>query len=99
MLTYEPPSALEFEWGEEETLRFDLEPDGDGTVLTFLNTFDELGKAARDAAGWHACLDLLEHRLAGEEPPWGPNERWAEVHAGYVERFGAEAATIGPPGK
>jgi uncharacterized protein YndB with AHSA1/START domain len=98
MRVYDPPSVLEFSWGEE-LLRFELEPEGDGTgtVLTFVNTFDELGKAARDAAGWHACLDILGHELAGEKPPWSPVERWEQVHAEYVERLGPEASTIGPP--
>ena len=96
MLAFDPPTLLEYRWGEE-TLRFELEPDGDATVLTFLNTFDELGKAARDAAGWHACLDILGYHLAGEQPPWGPMERWQEVHGDYVEEFGPEAATVGPP--
>ena len=57
----------------------------------------EVGKAARDAAGWHACLDILGHHLAGEKPPWSPVERWDQVHAQYVERLGPEASTIGPP--
>jgi uncharacterized protein YndB with AHSA1/START domain len=98
MLRYEPPAVLEFRWGTE-TLRFELRRDGDGTVLTLVDTFDEVGKAARDAAGWHVCLDLLAHHLDGEAPPWSPGDRWAAVHAGYVERFGPEAATIGPPGE
>jgi len=98
MLTYDPPAALEFSWGDEEKLRFDLEPDGDGTVLTFVNTFDRVGKAARDGAGWHACLDLLGYHLDGEQPPWAPGDRWGQVHPSYVERFGPEAATIGAPG-
>lgn len=96
MRVYDPPSVLEFRWGDE-LLRFELEPEGDGTVLTFLNTFDELGKAARDAAGWHTCLDVLAYELGGETPPWPHRERWAEVHGGYVERLGPEASTIGPP--
>lgn len=96
MITYEPPSLLEFLWGDDQ-LRFSLEPQGDATVLTLEVTFDELGKAARDAAGWHTCLDVLEHRLTGEEPPWKPSERWQEVHDTYVARFGPEASTIGPP--
>ena len=69
MLTFDPPARLEFRWGEER-LRFELAPEGDGCVLTFVNTFDDLGKAARDAAGWHVCLDVLGHYLAGETPPW-----------------------------
>jgi uncharacterized protein YndB with AHSA1/START domain len=96
MIRYDPPSVLELRWGDD-TLRFELQPDGSGTVLTFVNTFDELGKAARDAAGWHACLDLLGCDLDEEQPPWSPTERWQAVHASYVERLGPDASTIGPP--
>ncbi len=76
MLVYDPPSVLEFRWDDEQ-LRFELEPqpDGAGTVLTFVNTFDELGKAARDAAGWHVCLEFLGYQLAAETPPWSNVER------------------------
>src|ERR1700737_4661577 len=62
MLRYEPPSLLEFRWGQYE-LRFELRPDGDGSILTFVDIFDEYGRAARDAAGWHTCLELLEYHL------------------------------------
>jgi len=96
MIRYDPPSLLELSWGGD-ILRFELRPDDGGTVLTFVNTFDERGKAARDAAGWHACLDLLGYELDQEPPPWSPRERWQIVHDGYVERFGPEASTIGPP--
>jgi uncharacterized protein YndB with AHSA1/START domain len=98
VITYDPPSALELRWGDE-MLRFDLRPEGEGTVLVFVNTFDDLGKAARDAAGWHACLDLLDYHLAGQEAPCTPGERWRDVHRWYVEHFGPDAATIGPPGR
>jgi uncharacterized protein YndB with AHSA1/START domain len=97
MLAWDPPSLLELRWGNDEALRFELRPDGDGTVLSFANTFDERGKAARDAAGWHTCLDALELRLEGRTPPWTPPERWAQVHQRYVERLGPEASTIGRP--
>jgi uncharacterized protein YndB with AHSA1/START domain len=97
MIVFDPPSVMELSWEGDERVRMELERDGDGTVLTFVNTFDELGKAARDAAGWHARLDLLEYELTGEKPPPESGERWAEVHPAYVERFGPEAATIGPP--
>ena len=96
MLAYEPPNLLEFRWGNDETLRFELQPDGDGSLLTFVNTFAELGKAARDAAGWHTCLDVLAAHLDGQTPPATP-ERWQQVHPAYVERLGPAAATIGPP--
>ncbi len=96
MLSYDPPSVLEFRWGGDE-LRFELQPDGAGSVLIFLNTFDELGKAARDAAGWHGCLDVLGYHLNDEEAPWTPTVRWQHVHQSYVERFGPDASSIGPP--
>ena len=60
-------ALLEYRWGDD-TLRFELQPDGDGTVLTFTDTFDEYGKAARDGAGWHACLDMLGFALDGTKP-------------------------------
>lgn len=97
MLVVDPPTLLVFRW-EDETLRFDLRPAADGAVLTFATIFDEIGRAARDAAGWHVCLDVLAHHLAEIAPPWTPAERWAQVHPGYVARLGPEAATIGPPG-
>jgi uncharacterized protein YndB with AHSA1/START domain len=97
MVEYDPPSVLEMRWGDDELLRFELRPTDSGTELTFLNTFEQEGKAARDAAGWHACLDLLAVELLGEKPPWDPDTRWSEVHPGYVEAFGPAASTIGPP--
>lgn len=97
VLAFEPPSVVEFTWGTD-TLRFEVEPDGSsGSLLTLVDTFDEVGKAARDAAGWHVCLDALEQHLAGAEQPERPGERWPEVHEAYVRSFGPEAATIGPP--
>jgi uncharacterized protein YndB with AHSA1/START domain len=98
VLEWQPPERFAFLWGEDE-LRFELAPDGDGTVLTFTDTFDEQGKAARDAAGWHTCLVLLGHHVDGDEPPAPSEELWAQVHPAYVEKFGPEAATVGPPGR
>jgi len=50
MIAYEPPALLEFRCGTD-TLRFELEESGSNTVLVFTDAFDEVGKAARDAAG------------------------------------------------
>jgi hypothetical protein len=97
MLRYEPPSVMEFKWGDDDVLAFTLRPDGSGTVLTLVQTFDQLGKAARDGAGWHACLDELDYHLRGEKPRWEPNQHWRDLHESYVQRFGEEASTIGPP--
>jgi uncharacterized protein YndB with AHSA1/START domain len=96
VVSVDPPRLLEYTWGGD-TLRFELRPDGDGTVLTLTDTFDEYGKAARDGAGWHACLDMLGFALDETTPPGDNGARWREVHPGYVERFGPEASAIGPP--
>jgi uncharacterized protein YndB with AHSA1/START domain len=91
----DPPRVLEFTWGTD-LLRFEIEPDDAGCTLTLLDTFDEQGKAARDAAGWHVCLDHLATDLAGASAPQAPAE-WQHINADYVEAFGPEASTIGPP--
>src|SRR5439155_4370497 len=66
VLELEPPRRFTFLWGEDE-LRFELEPaeGGEGCLLHFTCVLGEREKAARDAAGWHVCLDRLEDRLAG----------------------------------
>ena len=98
VLAYEPPELLEFRWGPD-TIRFEVSPadTGAGCRLTLLDTLEQRGKAARDGAGWHACLDMLEAELAGRPGSVDSGTRWAEVHPGYIEAFGPEAATIGPP--
>jgi uncharacterized protein YndB with AHSA1/START domain len=96
VLRCEPPSLLEYTWGTD-VLRWAIEPDGDGCVLTLQHTFAEQGKAARDGAGWHACLDALEARVDGRDPI-DTGAVWAAVHPDYVADFGPDASSIGPPG-
>jgi len=95
VLQVREPRVLEYVWGPD-TLLFTLEPGGPGTHLEFVVTLEELGKAARDGAGWHEALDLLETCLDGDEP-WPLGERWPELAPVYAAAFGPEAATVGPP--
>jgi uncharacterized protein YndB with AHSA1/START domain len=96
MLAFEPPSLMELRWGPD-IVRLELRPTATGTELTLLDALDERGKAARDGAGWHACLDSLEAALSGDPDARDRMGVWREVTAHYVESFGPEAATIGPP--
>ncbi len=96
MIAYEPPSLMELRWGSD-IVRLELRAIAEGTELTLLDTLDEHGKAARDGAGWHTCLDRLVAALAGEAHPRDAMDAWREVHTHYVESFGRDAATIGPP--
>ena len=95
MLVFDAPILMELRWSDD-VLRFELSADGSGCVLDLTVTFPEYAKAARDAAGWHECLDRLSHAAGGTSPaPWG--DRWRQVHPVYVDRLGSAAATIGPP--
>jgi uncharacterized protein YndB with AHSA1/START domain len=95
MIAYDPQSLVEFQWGPD-IIRLELTPVEEGTLLTLLDTLEERGKAARDSAGWHTCLDALEGALGDGEDFSQDKSRWSEVHSHYVESFGPEAATIGP---
>lgn len=95
VLQVREPRVLEYLWGPD-TLKFDLTVGGAGTRLELLVTLEELGKAARDGAGWHECLDLLETHLDGGRL-WQPGQRWGELAPVYVAAFGPEAATVAPP--
>jgi uncharacterized protein YndB with AHSA1/START domain len=96
MLVVDPPSVLELRWGDD-VLRFEVTPEGAGSVLDVTVIFPEYGKAARDAAGWHVCLERLGYAAAGEDLPFEPRDHWRAVHGDYVARLGPEASVLGPP--
>ncbi len=100
MIVCDEPRLMEFMWGADR-IRIELEPAnevGSATRLTLYDTLDERGKAARDGAGWHVCLDDLEVALSDLPSDLRPaGTDWKSVHPEYVTRFGPEAATIGPP--
>jgi uncharacterized protein YndB with AHSA1/START domain len=95
VLQVREPRVLEYTWGPD-TLLYRLEAGGAGTRLDFVVTLAELGKAARDGAGWHEALDLLETSVDGDEL-WPLGQRWAELVPMYEAAFGPDASTIGPP--
>jgi uncharacterized protein YndB with AHSA1/START domain len=78
VLEVDEPNLLTFTWGED-TLRFELSPEEDGTRLVLV---DELpaDAAARNAAGWENCLD----RLAGLEPA---PDAWQSRYERYIAAF------------
>lgn len=96
MLVFDPPSVMEMRWGED-VLRFELHEDGDATRLVFTDTLSELGKAARDGAGWHVCLASLTREVDGAHEPASHGDEWRAVHDAYVARLGPDASTIGVP--
>jgi uncharacterized protein YndB with AHSA1/START domain len=78
VLEVDEPNLLAYTWGED-SLRFELSADGDGTRLVLI---DELppDSAARNAAGWERCLDRLE----GREPE---TDGWQPLYERYAAAF------------
>ena len=92
----EAPSVLEYNWGGQD-LRWELEAIGGGTRLTLWHAIDRR-YISMGAAGWHICLDVLDHLLT--ETPIGrivgPDALkfggWQRLNAEYARQFGVEPA-------
>ena len=86
----EPPRLLEYTWGTD-LLRFELSEASGGKhcKLVFTVSFEERSHAARDASGWHACLDNLERTLEGKEPVLDRPDL-GELSAKYREVLGSD---------
>ncbi len=89
----EAPRLLEYNWGGND-LRWELEPQGNGTRLTLWHNIDRRF-IAWGAAGWHICFDVLERLLAGE--PIGrlvgaeaTKFGWQRLNVEYAKQFGIE---------
>jgi uncharacterized protein YndB with AHSA1/START domain len=88
----DPPRLLEFDTDVHGRLRWELEPDGDGTALTFTAEI-ELPKVFETEviAGWHIHLDHLEEVLDGgtiDWPNWStePRPDWDRIRDRYAAR-------------
>jgi uncharacterized protein YndB with AHSA1/START domain len=81
----EPPRLLETDGDAHGVLRWELEPDGDGTLLTFSSTL-ELPEEMRTKvlAGWHWHLDALAGALEGGSADLVELPGWEDVHDAYV---------------
>lgn len=89
VLEVDEPNLLAFTWGEE-MLRFELIPEDGGTRLALINRLAP-DAAARNAAGWDACLDHLGG-LAADAGAWKP--RFDAYAAEFEPVIGPQS---GPP--
>lgn len=88
------PKLLEYSWGGGD-MRWELEPQGNGTRLTLLAKINR-NYVAMGAAGWQICLDVLDLHLEGT--PIGRMagmetmkfEGWQRLNGEYMQRFGVE---------
>lgn len=83
----DPPALIAYTWGDDH-LRWEVAPDGPGSVLRLVHTFADRAGAASFAAGWHTCLAAL----AGVDP--GPG--MAALHERYVTELALDEPEVAP---
>ena len=90
----EAPRLLEYNWGGND-IRWELEATDSGTRLTLWHDIDRRF-IAMGAAGWHICVDVLDHLIggtpigrivAGDAMKFGG---WQRLHTEYAQQFGVE---------
>ncbi|HLH62593.1 MAG TPA: SRPBCC family protein [Ktedonobacteraceae bacterium] len=93
------PSVLEYNWGDN-VIRWELEASRGGTRLTLWHSIDRRF-ISMGAAGWHICLDVLDHLLSGtptgrivggEAVKFG----WPRLNSEYARQFGIEVPSPPP---
>ena len=92
-LDVQPPHRLSFTWGDDR-LTFELESRDGGAAcrLALSVALDSADKAARDAAGWDQCLDMLGAVVDGrtlQQP--APSDDWRAYYEEY-KRLGLPAS-------
>lgn len=80
----EEPRLFAFTWGEDH-LRWEITPDGEGSLLTLVHTFGDRFGGASFASGWHLCLTSLSQLLDGAST--AVERDTGELHEAYVEQF------------
>lgn len=77
--------VLEFVWPPKNTVRFELNDKDGHCQLIFKQFLYEITEhTAKDLAGWHVCLQVIETLLNGEEVK-DRKASWERVYPKYVE--------------
>jgi uncharacterized protein YndB with AHSA1/START domain len=88
------PRLLEYGWGGND-MRWELEAQGGGTRLTLWTSIDRRF-VSMGAAGWHICLDVMDHLIGGNPigrmagPETMKFEGWQRLNGEYAKQFGVE---------
>ncbi len=89
------PELLVYTWGGFD-MRWELEDYAGGTRLTLWTSIDRRF-ISMGAAGWHICLDVLEHLLGGHPigrivgPAAMQFSGWQRLNKEYATQFGVHA--------
>lgn len=80
IVDFEEGKVLAFNWWEDE-VRFEVSPANQETKLKLIEFIRKITpQTAKDLAGWHVCLNVIESLLKGEEI-----DRHAEWEKEYTE--------------
>lgn len=80
IVDFEEGKVLAFNWWDDE-VRFEVSPVKQETKLKLIESIRNITpQTAKDLAGWHVCLDVIEALLKGEEI-----DRHAEWEKEYTE--------------
>ena len=92
VVAFEPPRLFAWTWNDDQNpvamVRCQLEPDGDGCILTFSEAGTSIKYLTGTAAGWHAFLEGLEAATEGVRTP-GAIEREKAVRPLYEAQVAA----------
>ena len=96
VIAFDPPRLLEHTWfanlGRPAVVRWEVTPDGDGSLLTLSQTVSFPDDGPRNAAGWTMLMTALAQAL-GEAPE--PPGSWKAVRDRYAASFPPEAIRDG----
>lgn len=85
----DPPRRIAFGWNGSGDVSIDLEPHGDQVLLTLVHRqLPNRNTMLMVSAGWHAHLDVLATRIAGDTPTlfW---DKWLALKQDYDRRLPA----------
>ncbi|OMC80276.1 activator of Hsp90 ATPase 1 family protein [Paenibacillus odorifer] len=83
-------SIFEFTWAED-LVRFELYPNSEGCLLVLNETLQTLTPhTPRDLAGWHVCLEVIQHLLEGTTLKSRKDEwnKWYEQYREAISKLG-----------
>jgi uncharacterized protein YndB with AHSA1/START domain len=85
---FQPPRLLEYTWPNsaangDSRIRFELKPDGPGTLLILSHILTGGSDMAGFGSGWHWHLDQLDAAVDGEARAFN-HAAWESLHKVYV---------------
>ncbi|MGG4553426.1 SRPBCC family protein [Paenibacillus humicus] len=82
---FEPESVLEYAWGGEDQVRFELYPEAGRCRLVLIEKLSQItDHTPKDLAGWHVCLNVIQKLMDGQAVE-GRHEEWKTWYEKYKQ--------------